>query len=64
MGESRRRSWVGVALLLGLGYALVGIVFAVPATHAQAWRLATWGVSAAFGASVVLKRTGNKTPAG
>ncbi len=46
MGESRRRSWVRTGVLFGIGYAFVGIVFAVPATHAQAWRLAAWAVSA------------------
>ena len=46
MGESRRQSWVRTAVLLGIGYALVGIAFAVPATHMQAWRLAAWVVSA------------------
>ena len=40
------RSWVRPAVLLGIGYAVVGIAFAVPTTHAQAWRLAAWGVSA------------------
>ena len=46
MGESPRQSWVGAAILLGVGYALVGIAFAVPASHVQAWRLAAWVVSA------------------
>ena len=36
-----------MVVLLGIGYALVGIVFAVPATHVLAWRLAAWVVSAA-----------------
>lgn len=45
MGESPRHSWVRTAVFLGIGYALVGIVFAVPATHVQAWRLAAWVVS-------------------
>lgn len=40
-----RQSWVGMVILLGVGYALVGIVFAVPASHAQAWRWAAWLVS-------------------
>jgi hypothetical protein len=35
-----------MVVLLGVGYALVGIVFALPATHVQAWRLAAWVVSA------------------
>jgi transposase len=26
-------------------YALVGVVFALPASHVHAWRLAAWGVS-------------------
>ncbi len=46
MGELPRRSWVLAVVLLGIGYALVGIVFAVPTTHVQAWRLAAWAVSA------------------
>ncbi len=46
MGESSRQSWVRPVVLIGTGYALVGIVFAVPATHVQAWRLAAWMVSA------------------
>jgi hypothetical protein len=36
-----------MVVILGFGYAFVGIVFAVPATHVQAWRLAAWVVSAA-----------------
>ena len=46
MGESLRQSWVCTAVFLGIAYALVGIVFAVPATHVKAWRLAAWIVSA------------------
>lgn len=46
MGESPRQSWVRAAVFLGIGYALVGIVFAQPATHVEAWRLAAWVVSA------------------
>ena len=46
MGDSSRQSWVGAAVLVGIAYAVVGIVFAVPATHAQMWRLAAWMVSA------------------
>lgn len=46
MGELSRRSWGGAVVLLGIGYALVGIVFAAPTTHVQAWRLAAWMVSA------------------
>jgi hypothetical protein len=46
MSESLRHSWVRAAVFLGIGYALVGVVFAVPATHVRAWRLAAWAVSA------------------
>ncbi len=46
MGESFRQSWLRTAVFLGAGYALVGIVFALPATHVHAWRLAAWVVSA------------------
>jgi len=35
-----------MTVLLGIGYALVGILFAVPNTHVKAWRLAAWAVSA------------------
>lgn len=57
MGASLRRSWVRTAVLLGTGYVLVGIVFAVPATHVQAWRLAAWVVSAiGYGAHIAYER--------
>jgi hypothetical protein len=46
VGESPRPSWVRAAVVLGIGYALVGIVFPVPVTHVHAWRLAAWVVSA------------------
>jgi hypothetical protein len=43
---TNRRSRISTAVLIGIGYALVGIVFAAPATHVQAWRVAAWVVSA------------------
>jgi hypothetical protein len=46
VGESPRRTWIPAVVLFGSGYALVGIVFAVPTTHVRAWRLAAWGVCA------------------
>ena len=59
MDEPHRQSWVPAAVLLGIGYALVGIVFAVPATHVQAWRLAAWVVSAiGFAAHIAYERFG------
>ena len=57
MGESPRLAWVRTAVLLGIGYALVGIVFAVPATHVLAWRRASWVVCAiGFAAHIAYER--------
>jgi hypothetical protein len=42
----RRQPWVRAALLVAALYALVGIAFALPATHVRAWRLAAWALSA------------------
>lgn len=51
------QSWIRPAVRFGIGYALVGIAFALPATHAHAWRLAAWAVSAAgFAAHIALER--------
>jgi hypothetical protein len=46
MNEGSRQPWARAVASLGIAYALVGIVFAVPATHVQAWRLAAWAVCA------------------
>ena len=65
MGQSLRQSWVKAAVLLGVGYALVGIVFAVPTTHAQAWRLAAWVVSAiGYAAHIAHERFRLRSPPG
>jgi len=45
MSESTSQAWMRAAVLIGTGYALVGIVFALPTTHAHAWRLAAWVLS-------------------
>jgi hypothetical protein len=45
MDASRRQAWVRAALLLGVVYFLIGRVFALPADHVHAWRLAAWMVS-------------------
>lgn len=39
------RAWFRAALLLGVGYFVIGKVFSLPADHVQAWRLAAWIVS-------------------
>src|SRR5262250_3513701 len=38
--------WISHAILIGIVYALIGIFFAVPSTHVQAWRYAAWITSA------------------
>lgn len=37
--------WLRTAILFGIGYFLVGRLFAVPGEHAHTWRLAAWAVS-------------------
>ena len=65
MDESPSQSWVRMAVFLGVGFALVGIVFAVPATHVQAWRLAAWVVSAiGYAAHIAYERLRLKNPPG
>lgn len=51
------RRWVFAVVAVGLAYAFVGIVFAVPAGHPKVWRLAAWGVSAVtYGAHICYER--------
>ena len=45
MDATRHPSWLRAILLVGAVYALVGILFALPASHVQTWRLAAWVVS-------------------
>lgn len=48
MEASRRQVWVRAALLVGVAYFLIGRLFAAPATHVHAWRLAAWAFSGAL----------------
>ena len=41
------KSWIRKAILVGVAYFVVGFVFALPSSHARAWRLAAWAVSGA-----------------
>lgn len=60
-----RKSWARVAVLVGIGYALAGIVFAIPTTHVRAWRLAAWAISAAvFAAHIAYERFRLHNPPG
>ena len=45
MDALHRQAWVRAALLVGVIYCLIGRVFALPANHVTAWRLAAWFVS-------------------
>jgi hypothetical protein len=57
MGESPGQSWIRAAVFLGVGYALVGIIFAVPITHVQLWRRAAWAASAiGYGSHIAYER--------
>ena len=46
MSASGRQSWLATAILIGVLYSLVGIVFGLPSTHVRMWRLMAWLVSA------------------
>jgi hypothetical protein len=64
MNATHRQSSLPAVVIIGLTYALVGILFAQPASHAQFWRLAAWVVSgAAYGIHVWYERVrlGNST---
>jgi hypothetical protein len=57
MSEPARHPWWLPIVLFGIGYALVGILFALPTTHVQPWRLAAWAVSAiGFGSHIAYER--------
>jgi len=45
--SASRQPWFGAAFLAGIAYVFIGRVFALPAEHVQAWRLAAWVVSGA-----------------
>ena len=65
MGERRPRPWVHSAAVLGTGYALVGVLFALPTTHAKWWRLAAWMVSAlGYAAQILYERVRLRNSAG
>lgn len=47
MNASAHRSWLRAGILFGIAYFLIGRLFALPASHVHAWRLAAWGASGA-----------------
>ena len=45
--------------VIGLAYAAIGVAFAWPTAHVQAWRLGAWLLSAAiYGAHILYERLG------
>lgn len=57
--EHTRERWIPAALLVGVLYAGIGILFAIPSTHVRGWRLAAWIVSAlVFAAHIGFERFG------
>lgn len=44
---SGHRTWMPAAFCAGVGYFLIGRLFAVPASHVEAWRIAAWLLSGA-----------------
>jgi len=42
MDATRRQRWLSVAIVIGILYGLVGIVFALPSNDVRFWRLAAW----------------------
>ena len=45
MTAINRSAWFGCVILVGALYGFIGIVFALPSSHARFWRLAAWVVS-------------------
>ena len=63
MAKSIWHSWILVSTIVGVAYAVIGISFAIPSTHAQMWRLAAWAVSAAaYLAHICYERFRLRTP--
>jgi hypothetical protein len=48
MDATRRQRWLGVAMVIGVLYGIVGIVFAWPSNGVRLWRLAAWIVCGAL----------------
>ena len=42
-----RKQWLGIAIVVGIVYGVVGIGFALPTQNVVRWRLAAWVVCAA-----------------
>src|SRR5260370_35505909 len=47
MDPSSRKHWIGAAILIGVLYGVIGVVFALPSGQVRTLRLAAWVVSTA-----------------
>ncbi len=45
MNDTHRQSWFRPVIVLAAFYGVVGVTFALPASHVRVWRLAAWLVS-------------------
>ena len=48
MDAPGRHSWFGAAIVIGVLYCVIGIVFALPSNQVRVWRLAAWLASTAL----------------
>jgi hypothetical protein len=48
MSVPSQQPWFGTAILIGVLYCVIGIVFALPSKQVLMWRLAAWAMSAAL----------------
>ena len=63
MNTTTSSSWVPATVLVGVFYAFVGTLFALPVSHVQAWRLAAWIMCAAvYVAHIVYQRVRTSSP--
>ena len=53
MSATVRQPWFGGAILIGVLYSVIGIVFTLPSSQVQTWRLAAWATSAAVYAATI-----------
>ncbi len=46
MNAARRQSQFGTVVVIGILYAVIGVVFALPSSQLRVWRLGAWLFSA------------------
>jgi hypothetical protein len=61
-GKDRQKVGSPLIPVIGLAYAAIGVAFAWPTAHVQAWRLGAWLLSAAiYGAHILYERFGGRS---